>query len=276
VSRVGRLAALAVLLGAGAYGAYRFAHHELQPVIPTIVVRDADAHRLLSGSIRARVDRFLHDRPPPASARTADPRLIALTFDDGPYPVETPLLLDELADLHVPATFFLIGHDALQFPSLVRRIEAAGNEVANHTQTHPANFDTLSAPQVAAELDAGAATLERYVRDPAIRTMMRPPHGRFTEATVRAAQRDGYDVVLWSDDPGDWRDVSPAAVVAHMGANATAPDVVLLHNGRLATVEALPEIVRRFRAAGYSFVTVGQLRARVPLTQILHPERLRV
>ncbi len=262
--------AAAVVIVTG-YGIF---HVAVKPVIPAVVVRDTDAHRMLSGSVGARVDRLLHDRPP--TDRSKNPKLIALTFDDGPYPVETGLLLDELAELHVRATFFLIGHDTEIYPGLAKRIAADGHEIANHTQTHPARFDALGAAGVKHELDAGASTLERFVRDPAIRTMMRPPHGRFTEKTVAAAQADGYHVILWNDDPGDWRSVPAAAIDEHMANNATAPDIVLLHSGRLNTVEALRAIVDRFRRAGYTFVTVGALMAKVPAAQIVHPAKLRV
>ncbi|GAC1398325.1 MAG: hypothetical protein NVS2B8_07630 [Vulcanimicrobiaceae bacterium] len=269
----GTVAAVVVLAVAIAVG-YGVFHVAVKPVVPAVVVRNTDAHRMLSGSVGARVDRLLHDRPP--TDRSNSPKLIALTFDDGPYPVETGLLLDVLAEQHVRATFFLIGHDTEQYPGLAQRIAADGHEIANHTQTHPAFFNKLDAAGVKAELDRGAATLERYVHDPAIRTMMRPPHGRFTEATVATAQRDGYHVILWNDDPGDWRSVPGTAIDAHMASNATAPDIVLLHSGRLNTIQALPSIVARFRAAGYRFVTVGQLMARVPTAQIVHPAKLHV
>jgi peptidoglycan/xylan/chitin deacetylase (PgdA/CDA1 family) len=268
--------ALAAAALALAFGTYRLVHRATAPVVPALVTRDADAHRALSMSLGAQVDRLLHDRPPPLNRRGGNPRLLALTFDDGPYPVETPLLLDVLADLHVPATFFLIGHDTEEFPGLAVRISREGHEIANHTQTHPADFNALSPAAVTEELQAGATTLERYVRDPAIRRLMRPPHGRFTEATVATAQRDGYDVILWNDDPGDWRSVPPEAIETHMENNATAPEIVLLHSGHLNTIDALPQIVARFRAAGYQFVTVGQLMARVPASLILHPDKLRV
>jgi peptidoglycan/xylan/chitin deacetylase (PgdA/CDA1 family) len=271
-----RVTTAVLVVAAILYGGYRVVHHVLQPVLPAVVTHDANAHRLLSGGIGARIERFIHDRPPPAEERATYPRLIALSFDDGPYPVETPLLLDVLADLHVHATFFLIGQDAEEYPQLADRIERAGDEVADHTQTHPPNFEALSPAQVTAELEEGAATLERQTHDPAIRTLMRPPHGRFTERTVRAAQAAGFDVVLWNDDPGDWREIGPQTIVDHMGANATAPEIVLLHSGRLATIEALPAIVRRFRAAGFSFVTVGKLLATVPVGELLHPAKLRV
>lgn len=265
------LALVVVALGIVTFGVV---HVVQKPVIPAIVVRNTDAHRLLSSALGARVDRLLHDRPP--TDRSGSPKLVALTFDDGPYPIETPLLLDVLAQLHVPATFFLIGHDTEQFPALAKRIEAEGHEIANHTQTHPYRFDSLTPPQVATELSDGATTLERYVSDPAIRTMMRPPHGRFTESTVVTAQRNGYHVILWNDDPGDWRSVPPAEIERHMYDFATAPDIVLLHSGRLNTVQALPAIVARFRSAGFAFVTVGQLMGRVNARTIVHPLKLRV
>jgi peptidoglycan/xylan/chitin deacetylase (PgdA/CDA1 family) len=198
--------------------------------------------------------------------------LIALTFDDGPYPVTTPLLLDTLHDLGVPATFFLIGRDAEQEPELTMRIAREGHEIANHTLTHP-NLDRLDAAGVRDELSAGRAALQRYTGDPAIATLMRPPHGRYTEQTVRVAQEAGYEVILWSDDPGDWRTVTPQELASHIEAHATAPEILLLHSGRLATIEMLPEIVARFRVAHYTFVTVGELLRRTDAATIDHPAR---
>ncbi len=264
-----RTVALAVVAIALLYGGYRLFVHVRAPVIPAVLTTTMDAHRALAMDPAARIDRFLHDRPP---APPGDARLIALTFDDGPYPVETPLLLDVLAEQRVPATFFLIGRDAEEYPELTRRIHDAGHEIADHTLTHP-DLDEMGDGAVKAELDDGAAMLERFVRDPAIRTMMRPPHGRFTEATIRVAQRDGYATILWNDDPGDWRSLPAQEIAAHVEAHATAPDIVLLHSGRLATVEALPGFVARFRAAGFTFVTVGELLRRLPVPTIDHPVR---
>jgi peptidoglycan/xylan/chitin deacetylase (PgdA/CDA1 family) len=275
VTRVRAVLAALVVLAFG-YGVYRAVHRVLTPVVPAVVMRDANVETLVSPSLRARIDRVLHDRYPPVDRRGGNAKLIALTFDDGPYPVETPLLLDELADLHVPATFFLIGDDTELFPGLAKRIEASGNEIANHTLTHPADFDALAPAQVTRELRDGAAMLDRYVHDPAIHTMMRPPHGRFTLTTLRTAQRDGYDVILWNDDPGDWRSVTPHTLVSHIERHATAPEIVLLHSGRLNTIEALPDVVPRFRAAGYRFVTVSELLRTVPVSQVLHPAKRRV
>lgn len=241
------------------------------PPIPAVIVRTADAHRLLSANLDARAARLWQNRL--SLHRVADAKLIALSFDDGPYPVQTPLLLDVLHDLDVKATFFLIGEDAEEFPELTSRIAREGNEIANHTLTHPTHFEELSAERVREELLGAADVLERYAHDPAIRTMMRPPHGRFSERTVLAAQAAGFDVILWNEDPGDWRTVSPEKLAKDIELHATAPDVVLLHSGRMETTEMLPEVVARFRNAGYEFVTVGELLRRVPSEQIIHPIR---
>ena len=260
--------AIAAALGLLGFGAYKIDRRLTAAPKPAIVTRTGDAHRAVSTALDARIDRLLHDRVP---GTRPEARLVALTFDDGPYPVETPLLLDELRDLKVPATFFVVGDHVLQFPDLAERMKREGHEVANHTMTHPAHFEDLSAAGVTRELNDGAAAIERYVDDPAVRTMMRPPHGRYTEQTVRAAQKAGYHVILWNDDPGDWRAVPPEKLADHILANATAPDIILLHSGRLATVEMLPGVVERFRKAGFTFVTVGELLQRVPLTSIDHP-----
>lgn len=236
---------------------------------PVVVLRGADARSLVSPSLSARA-RAVFGRAPAAPGAPA--RLIALTFDDGPYPVATPLLLQTLHDLGVPATFFLIGRDAEQFPELARAIAAAGHEIADHTLTHP-NLDQLGDAAVTGELRDGAASLERIAPDPSERTEFRPPHGRYTLSTIRAAQAAGFDTILWSDDPGDWRAVPPEVLRDHMLARAAAPEIVLLHSGRLATVAALPSVVEAYRRAGYRFVTVGTLLREVSPDQLNRPTR---
>ncbi len=231
-----------------------------------------DVHRLLSPSLAVRWDRLVHGNAPPSGPHV---KLIALTFDDGPYPVDTPLLLDTLDELHVPATFFFIGRDGQQYPELVRRVAARHFEIADHTLTHP-DLDRLDDAAVRREIVLGADELGKTAADPALRTLMRPPHGRYREATLRVVQAAGYDTVLWNDDPGDWRSVSAATLEAHIFAHATAPEIVLLHSGRRATIDLLPALVARYKSAGYTFVTVGTMLARVAPEQLNHPQKNRL
>ncbi len=261
---------LAFLVGVGVFSAHLYKKSTVLGE-PALVRKSTDIHRATSPAIDARIGRLLDDRSSPGRNERA--KYIALTFDDGPYPVDTPLLLDELAALHVPATFFLIGRDAQAWPDLTRRIEAGGNEIGNHTMTHP-NMDQLPPEGVRRELAGGAATLAGLVHDPAITTMFRPPHGRFTEETLVTARAAGYDTILWTDDPGDWRPVPPSQIAEHILKHATAPEVLLLHNGRQATMAMLPTIVDRFRKAGYTFLTVGQIEARVASVDLNRPAKV--
>ncbi len=250
-------------------GGWRVFRHE-SDLKPAVVTPAMNVHDEFSNDLSARTYRVLHG----SLAQNAEtrPKLIALTFDDGPYPVFTPLLLDELRELHVPATFFLIGRDAEQWPDLVRRIESDGNEIADHTYSHP-NLDQETPDEVRGEVLRGRDVLWSLVHDSSIRSLMRPPHGRYTESTLRTVQDLGYQVVLWTYDSGDWRTITTEQIADKMFEGATAPDLVLLHNGKLATIEALPEVVKRFRKAGYEFVTAGELLRRVPPHDINHPAR---
>lgn len=258
---------LAAIVAVG--GAKVFKHDS--DMTPALVTPDMNVHDEFSGDFSARAYRVVRGLVA-TNAKTARPKLIALTFDDGPYPMFTPLLLDELERLHVPATFFLIGRDAEQWPEITRRIKADGNEIADHTYSHP-NLDQETPAQVRDEVLRGRDTLWSIAQDPAERDLMRPPHGRYTQATLRAVQGIGYQVVLWTDDSGDWRTLTPAQIERDMLVHASAPDMVLLHSGKLATIEALPTVVARFRAAGYEFVTAGELLRRVSPQAINHPRR---
>jgi peptidoglycan/xylan/chitin deacetylase (PgdA/CDA1 family) len=261
---------LAVIAAVGlAYGSWRAVVHRSN-VPPAIVTPQSNVHLELSGDPIARLYRMTHELS--TGDRSGRPRLIALTFDDGPYPIYTPMLLDVLHDLRVPATFFLIGEDAEQWPEITARIEAEGNEIGDHTYTHP-NLDQESAAKVREEILEGGQVLWSLTRDPAARTLMRPPHGRYTERTLKIAQSLGYSVVLWTDDGGDWRTLTVEQLQHHLLEHATAPEIVLLHSGKLATIQALPYVVERFKQAGYRFVTVGELLKAVQSGDINHPLR---
>ncbi len=239
-------------------------------VYPALVPPSMDVNLEFSGTLPARVYRVSQDLP--FENRSDRPKLIALTFDDGPYPIFTPMLLDVLRDAHVPATFFLIGRDAEQWPEITRRIVAEGNEIADHTYSHP-DLDKESDATVRSEILGGRDALWKLAHDPAVRTLMRPPHGRYTERTLKIAQSLGYSVVLWTDDSGDWRTLTAAQIERHLLEHATAPEIVLLHSGKLATIEAMPTVIEHFERAGYRFVTVSELLEHVTTRQLNHPLR---
>lgn len=253
-------------------GAFRVFRHESN-LTPAIVTPQMNVYNEFSGSFSARLYRVVHNTID--ANHDPRPKLIALTFDDGPYPIFTPLLLDELHAYGVPATFFLIGRDAQQWPEITRRILAYGNEIGDHTLTHP-DLDHEDAAQVKDEVLHGRDVLYALAPDPAVKMIMRPPHGRYTMATLRTIQGLGYDVVLWTDDSGDWRTMPVQRIANDMIKHASAPDIVLLHSGKLATIQALPSVIERFRKAGYRFVTVGEMLKLTTAAAINHPKKMSV
>lgn len=185
-------------------------------------------------------------------------RLIALTFDDGPYPFYTPLLLHVLDRSHVAATFFCVGRSAQEFPELIDRIIESGDEIGNHTFNHYA-LKGLSNEQIAEQIMEGGAILSTFVGRPL--DLFRPPHGSYDKRVLEIAAAMGYRTVFWSDSPEDTKNISPALEVQRVLAQAEPGGIILLHSGQYRTIESLPVIIDRLRARGYTFVTVGQLLA---------------
>jgi peptidoglycan/xylan/chitin deacetylase (PgdA/CDA1 family) len=184
---------------------------------------------------------------------------IALTFDDGPSAKLTPKLLDLLAAHHIKATFFLIGENAAEFPSIVAREAKEGHEIGNHSWSHP-NFGKMS--------DDGIRTQLRKTDD-AIRsaigsspTLLRPPYGSITPRQKRWINQEfGYKIALWDVDPLDWRRPGPAVVCNRIVKNTRGGSIVLAHDIHPGTIEAMPCVLKELEDKGFKFVTVSELIA---------------
>ncbi len=221
-----------------------------------------------------------------------DPKAIALTFDDGPDSTWTPHILDVLQKEHVPATFFVIGVEVDRYPALLHREYAEGDEIGNHTYTHP-DFDASSKTQIEFELNLTQRLIES---DLGVKTLLfRPPYGIDEEpetadevANLPIPQSMGYLLVAGHIDPHDWGEEGgipppPVETIVNrvVGQMKKLPgNIIIMHDGggnRSHTVAALPQIIDRFKAMGYHFVTVsellGQQRAEV-MPRLTHQERL--
>ncbi|MGW5721298.1 polysaccharide deacetylase family protein [Amycolatopsis sp. NPDC003865] len=169
---------------------------------------------------------------------------VALTFDDGPYPSTTPALLAALGG--VRATFFLWGEHAAAHPELVREIAAAGHVLGNHTWTHP-HLTGLPARVRDQEVRRTQDLLVALTGQRPV--LFRPPYGD-TDGAVRAtAAGHGLTEVLWTVDTRDWDGASEDEIVAAAGRVAPG-GVVLMHEGRPATVAAVPRILAGLAARG--------------------------
>lgn len=191
-------------------------------------------------------------------------KLIALTFDDGPYTPYTEELLQVLEDEGAKVTFFLVAARAKQYPELIKREVAAGHELALHSYVHQDQLK-LDAEAVRANLANGKATLERLTGQPI--KYFRPPHGFKDFVVMQEAHKAGLEVVNWSLMARDWTNPGAETIAERIVSQAAPGAIVLLHDGdspsytaaRAQTVAATREILRRLKAEGYSFVTVSEL-----------------
>jgi peptidoglycan/xylan/chitin deacetylase (PgdA/CDA1 family)/outer membrane lipoprotein-sorting protein len=183
-------------------------------------------------------------------------REIALTFDDGPSPLTTPLLLAVLRRYGVHGTFFVIGEHARTYPYLIREMVADGHEVSDHTFHHP-NMTTLDGDTVAQEIGATAIVIQDVTGQRP--RWFRPPGGDYTAGVAAAAHRAGMGLAMWTENSGDWA-LPPAKTVADRVLIRAEPgSIVLLHSTVMNTLRALPQIIVSLQRRGYTLVTISQL-----------------
>jgi peptidoglycan-N-acetylglucosamine deacetylase len=189
----------------------------------------------------------------------AQDKVIALTFDDGPWGKTTEQVLEILKKDEIKATFFWIGKHLQRYPELAHRVIAEGHVVGNHTWSHRySNMDRLTA---AHEIDDTAALIERTT---GIKTLLfRPPGGRLKNGLAEYAEAGNASIILWSVLSADTLPAtSVQALIDNVLLRATAGGIVLLHDGggdRRKTVAALPIIIAKLKEQGYQFVTISEL-----------------
>src|SRR3954452_151958 len=196
---------------------------------------------------------------------------VALTFDDGPDPTWTPRILDVLRRHGVPGTFFLLGSQTLRSPDLVRREAAQGDEIGNHSFTHP---DLTPRPLWEQRFQLAQTELAIVGVTGRTTALMRPPYSFSTDSlddgywqVVRDAHAHGYVTGLADVDARDWERPGIDAIVRNATPKTGRGAVILLHDAggdRSQTVAALEVLVPRLKAAGYRFTTVSRLAGLSP------------
>ncbi|MGO0123145.1 polysaccharide deacetylase family protein [Desulfothermobacter acidiphilus] len=181
---------------------------------------------------------------------------VALTFDDGPYPGLTEQYLAVLEAHQATATFFVIGCRAERYPHLVRDMSSKGHEVGSHSWQHAclSKVNSLGAKE---DLLRTARTLESITGKPV--RYFRPPYGALGPGVMEAARELDESVVLWNVDPRDWTNPGPQAIIQRVLAQVRDGSIILLHEGRPGTLQALPILIRELRQQGYELVTLSEL-----------------
>src|SRR5215467_7537109 len=185
---------------------------------------------------------------------------VVITFDDGPLPPYTNIILDTLASQCVKVTYFLVGQMAHANPSIVRRIYNEGHTIGTHSQSHPHAFERLSMRRVEREVDDGINSVTAALGDAtALSPFFRIPGFGRTNAIERFLE--GKQLVIWSADVDTddwWRGSSPEAIVqrAMRRLNEKGRGIILMHDIHRKTAMALPILLKELKTNGYNVVHV--------------------
>ncbi|MDA7428609.1 polysaccharide deacetylase family protein [Primorskyibacter aestuariivivens] len=190
------------------------------------------------------------------AVRTPSP-VVAMTFDDGPHPRNTPRLLDMLRERNIKATFYLIGNRVVTWPEIAKRIADEGHEIGNHSWSHPF-LNKLGNTHVLNEIDKTTMAIWNATGRPPV--TFRPPYGAFTRAQ-RTWLHKGRKLptVLWSVDPADWRRPGASVVARRILKHSHKGAIILSHDIHRGTIDAMPGTLDGLAKRGMRFVTVSQI-----------------
>ncbi|MBD2740174.1 polysaccharide deacetylase family protein [Coleofasciculus sp. FACHB-1120] len=190
-------------------------------------------------------------------------KIIALTFDDGPWGKTTLQVLDILKKNNIKATFFWVGEQLQSYPAVAQRVVAEGHAIGNHTWHH--SYRQMDEATAAREIDDTAALI--YKTTGVTTAYFRPPGGNLQNGLAAYAQKNNYAVMMWSINSADSRRhrLSAPKLVKNILKSAFPGSIVLMHDGggnHSTTVQALPQIVEKLKKQGYEFVTLPELLQR--------------
>jgi peptidoglycan/xylan/chitin deacetylase (PgdA/CDA1 family) len=196
----------------------------------------------------------------------APPKAVAITFDDGPSPEYTPILLDILKQEQVSATFFMTGAVVEQYPEIVERAVREGHEVGNHTYSH-VNMNFLRGAKLIREITRGERAVEKAAGSRP--TLFRPPRSLLNEEGRAELVKRGYKIIMWSVSAADWGPFGTSMIVWRVRRFVHPGAIILFHDGgalvrnsggkRHKTVNALPVIIKDLKESGYELLTISQL-----------------
>jgi len=178
--------------------------------------------------------------------------VVSLTFDDGPS-AYTTRVMGVLRKAHARATFYVLGSRIAGRADLLRRMLREGNEIADHSFSHP-SLPSFSQIRI---------TSARIRRATGFRPcLFRPPYGNVNGRLVADARRGGMRTINWDVDPRDWSTPGASAIATRVVNHVRPGSIVVMHDGggnRSQTIAALPTILRRLRQRGYEFLTTTEL-----------------
>lgn len=211
------------------------------------------------------------------NANSNGKKVVALTFDDGPWDTTTDQILDILKENGAKATFYTIGQQVPSHADQIKRMAAEGHEIATHTWDHAegsgkgVSLDLMSTAERQEEVQKGLDIIKEISgKDASI--YFRAPGGNFNESTATDLKSLISGEIGWNIDTEDWRRPG-ASVIAERIKSVQPGGVVLMHDGggdRSQTVQGLREAIVYLKNQGYEFVTISELIEEYPYQEGQH------
>lgn len=175
---------------------------------------------------------------------------VAITFDDGPNPEYTKMLLEGLKERGVHATFFLLGSEVERYPDIVKDIYDGGHLIGTHSYEH-VNLSNLSDKAAIEQVDKTNAAIHEITGE--YPEYIRPPYGCWK---CNLDYETTMIEVLWDVDPLDWKTSNSDVIAKRVVTKVKEDDIILLHDASESSVKAAFKIIDELKKEGYTFVTV--------------------
>lgn len=170
---------------------------------------------------------------------------VCLTFDDGPHPISTPVILDLLKKWDIKATFFCVGENVIKYPEIFTRILEEGHGIGNHTNQHE---------------NAWRTTHTHYLNSidnfPYATSLFRPPYGRLSSQLIRKIKERGFDIIMWSWLSGDYNPKLSNEKIIAASRNIKGGDILVFHDSdktQFRIQGLLEEIIPALLAKQFTF-----------------------
>ncbi len=188
---------------------------------------------------------------------------VVLTFDDGPWPGNTPAVLKALADQCTKAMFFSIGKHAGWHPEILKQVAAAGHTIGSHTWSHK-DLSTMSEDDAKAEIEKGIAAVSIALGNQPVAPFFRFPALKHPPELVKYLGSRNVGIFSTDMDSFDFKMRKPEQVIKSVMAKLAkrGKGIILMHDFQHATAEAAPELLRQLKAGGYKVV---QVRGKTPI-----------
>lgn len=183
---------------------------------------------------------------------------VALSFDAAWGNEDTQTILDILAKYNIHVTFFMTGGWVEKYPEDVKKIQAAGHDLGNHSENHK-NMSQLADGECQEELMKVHNKVKELTG--VEMCLFRPPYGDYDNHVITNAKGCGYYSIQWSVDSLDWKDYGVESIIKTVTEHKELKNgaIILMHNGAKYTAQALPTVIEKLQAAGYEIVPISEL-----------------